>query len=234
MKFLTVVQHTQSEYLGLLEDHLEGRQIRFGYHRPFTAGGGLPNPDVVGDGLILLGGGPWGTASEGHLVPTLEEEITLARTCLMLEKPVIGIGLGSQILAIAADGKSEPAPLSFSIGDMMRKEPDALERLPAGNGSPTSPICAIARSPPAYAKTLAVDDEGAPALFQIGANAFGFTGHPGIKAAMIEDLGHGVRGGAGRCRCQAGGAPHGQKSVSKTPLVPIMTGLVQLTKLMQD
>lgn len=232
MKFLSVVQHTQSEYLGLLEDHLEGRQIRFGYHRPFTAGGGLPNPDVVGDGLILLGGGPWGTASEGHLVPTLDEEITLARTCLMLEKPVIGIGLGSQILAIAADGKSAPAPLSFSIGDMTRKEPDALN----GYLPETAPNITYMRDrpvPPAYAKTLAVDEEGAPALFQIGANAFGFTGHPGIKAAMIEDLvmefeeapnDAGVKLEALRMA----------KTRIEDALVPIMTGLVQLTKLMQD
>ena len=94
MKYLTVVQHTQSEYLGLIEDHLEGRRIRFGYARPFTADGTLPHPDLIGDGLVLLGGGPWGTAGDRD-VPTLDDEITLARTCLMLEKPVIGIGLGA-------------------------------------------------------------------------------------------------------------------------------------------
>ncbi len=29
MKTLCVLQHTEAEYLGLMEDHLEGRNIRF-------------------------------------------------------------------------------------------------------------------------------------------------------------------------------------------------------------
>ena len=102
MKFLSVVQHTQSDWLGLIEDHLEGRRIRFSYFRPFASGGKLPDSEVLGDGLVLLGLGPWGTAGE-HDVPGLEAEISLARTCLMLEKPVIGIGLGAQIQIHPAD-----------------------------------------------------------------------------------------------------------------------------------
>ena len=43
MLHLSVIQHTQSEWLGGIEDHLEGRGIRFGYHRPFTTGGTLPS-----------------------------------------------------------------------------------------------------------------------------------------------------------------------------------------------
>src|SRR5690606_19759560 len=62
MRLVSVVQHTSAEYLGLLEDHLEGRDIRFRYFRPFTGGGQLPPRDTIRDGLILLGGGPWGAA----------------------------------------------------------------------------------------------------------------------------------------------------------------------------
>ena len=29
MKTLVVIQHTSAEYLGLIEDHFEGRRIRF-------------------------------------------------------------------------------------------------------------------------------------------------------------------------------------------------------------
>ena len=35
---------------------------------------------------------------------------------------------------------------------------------------------------------LAEDQHQRPALFQIGANALAFTGHPGMKSAIIEDL----------------------------------------------
>ena len=69
MKTLAVVQHTSAEYLGLLEDHLEGRRIRFRYARPFATGGRVPGPDGLHDGLVLLGGGPWGSAGTRD-VPT--------------------------------------------------------------------------------------------------------------------------------------------------------------------
>ena len=44
MKILTVLQHTSAEYLGYLEDHLEGRSIGFRYCRPFTEGTSVPRP----------------------------------------------------------------------------------------------------------------------------------------------------------------------------------------------
>jgi len=187
MKHVSVIQHTQSEWLGQIEDHLEGRGIRFGYFRPFTTGGTIPQASVIGDGLILLGGGPWGTCASGPMLPTLETEVRLARACLMLGKPVIGIGLGSQILAIAADGRSEAAPLHFSIGDARRVQDGALGGLLPQN-FPNVIYMRDRPVPPDYATILATDDHGRPALFQIGANAFGFTGHPGVRRSMIEDL----------------------------------------------
>lgn len=230
MKYISVVQHTQSEYLGLMEDHLEGRRIRFGYARPFTSGGALPDPDVLGDGLMLLGGGPWGSAG-GRDVPTLQPEITLARTCLMLEKPVIGIGLGAQILALAADGGSEPAPLTFTVSEARRTVPEALngflpERYPLVLYMRDRPL------PPDYARILAEDADGRPALFQIGANAFGFAGHPGIKLAMAEDLIMEFDE-APDDPAPALEALRTAKTDIEDALVRIMTGLVQLTGLMR-
>ena len=55
------------------------------------------------DGLVLLGGGPWGSAGQRDL-PTLQGEIALTRNMLDQGRPVLGIGLGAQILAIAAGG----------------------------------------------------------------------------------------------------------------------------------
>ncbi len=187
MRYVSVIQHTQSEWLGHMEDHLEGRGIRFGYSRPFAAGGKLPDRNVLGDGLIMIGGGPWGTATPDRMLPSLDGEVRLARACLMLEKPVVGIGAGAQVLAIAADGRSEPAPLAFTVREAQRVKAGALngflpERFPSVVYMRDRPV------PPGYAQVLAVDDEGYPALFQIGRNAFGFSGHPGIRRAMIEDL----------------------------------------------
>jgi GMP synthase-like glutamine amidotransferase len=230
MKSLTVIQHTSADYLGLIEDHLEGRRIRFTYHRPFTESGKPPTGDDLGDGLVLLGGGPWGSAGTRD-VPTLDAEITLARTALMLGLPVIGIGLGAQVLAIAADGRSETRELRFDICHATRILPGALngylpERFPNVTYMRDVPV------PPAYARILAEDSDGSPAIFQIGDNVFGFTGHPGFKAGMAEDL-----------IMEFEEAPHdtgpvlrrlrGMKNEIEDALVPIMTGIVQLTGLMQ-
>lgn len=186
MKKLAVIQHSSADYLGLIEDHLEGRRIRFNYFRPFTEGGKLPGPADIADGLVLLGGGPWGSAGRRD-APTLKEEVAIARACYMAGRPVVGIGLGAQILSLAADGASEPAPLTFSAGYALRAADDALggflpDRYPNVVYMRDRPL------PPPFAKVLSIDEAGAPALFQIGENMFGFTGHPGMKRAIAEDL----------------------------------------------
>ncbi|MCB1749965.1 MAG: hypothetical protein H6977_03190 [Gammaproteobacteria bacterium] len=183
---LTVVQHTSADYLGLLEDHLEGRKIRFSYHRPFTGRGGIPRVDDVADGLVLLGGGPWGSAGPRN-VPTLIEEVELTHACLARGISVLGLGLGAQILALAAGGRSRPTALEFSCGEARRIDDAALngylpERyLDVRYGRDTF-------EPPLGARILAVTASGEPALFQVGDNALGFSGHPGFKPAIAEDL----------------------------------------------
>ena len=186
MKQLTVIQHTSSDYLGLLEDHFEGRNIGFRYVRPFTEGASVPRVSDIRDGLVLLGGGPWGAAG-GRDVPTLAEEVALARYCLFQGLPVIGIGLGAQILSIAGEGSARPQPLTFEVGEARRLEPDAL----GGLLPERIPLVVYMRDwpePPAYARILAADEAGRPAIFQLGERAFGFAAHPGFKAAIAEDL----------------------------------------------
>jgi len=230
MKNLDVVQHTSAEYLGLMEDHFEGRRIRFKYYRPFTEKGQPPQPSQVEDALILLGGGPWGSAGARD-VPTLAEEVALTRVCLERKLPIIAIGLGAQILAIAAGGGSSEAPLEFHVGRATRIVDDALN----GFLPDEYPLITFMRDrpePPSDARILAVDEADRPALFQLGQNAFGFAGHPGFKPAMGEDLVMEFEEGP------ADPAPtlialRGQVREIEDSLVPIMTGLVQLTRLMR-
>ncbi len=227
MKYLSVIQHTSAEYLGLMEDHLEGRRIRFNYARPFTESGKPPDIATLGDGLILLGGGPWGSAGTRD-VPTLTEEVALTRAALMLGTPIVGIGLGAQILSLAAEGTVEPAPLTFSVGTARRVDDDALN----GYLPPEFPHVVYMRDrpvPPAYARILAEDETGRPAVFQIGGNAFGFTGHPAFKLAMAEDLVMEFEEGPEGDTREAFAALRAAKTQIEDALVPIMTGLVQMT-----
>jgi GMP synthase-like glutamine amidotransferase len=229
MKALAAIQHTSADYLGLMEDHLEGRRIRFSYFRPFTESGTLPRLKAVGDGLILLGGGPWGSAGIRN-VPTLVEEVELTYECLKLELPVIAIGLGAQILAIAAGGRSAAEPLAFTVGEARRIDAEALngylpERYPLVTYMRDRPV------PPDDARILAVDELDRPALFQIGAKALGFTGHPGAKVAMMEDLIMEFEEAP-----DDPGTPlttlRGLKTAIEDALVQTMTGVIQITGLM--
>lgn len=229
MKSLDVIQHTSADYLGLMEDHLEGRRIRFRYIRPFTEKGRIPALGECGEGLVLLGGGPWGTAGERDL-PTLQEEVALARAFLALDRPVIGIELGAQILAIAAGGGTQRHPLSFTVGHARRTDPDALngylpERFPQVSYMRDFPL------PPPDARILAVDEEERPAVFQVGRNAIGFTGHPGFKPAQGEDLVMEFE----ECPDNPGAALERLRPLVREiedALVWTMTGLVQVTGLM--
>lgn len=228
MNVVAVIQHTAGEYLGLMEDHLEGRRIRFQYFRPF-AGRKLPEKELPADALILLGGGPWGAAGSRDL-PTLAAEVELTRARLAEGTPVVGIGLGAQILAIAAGGSAEPAAFRFECVEARRGAPEAL------NGYLPERFAQVVYMrdwpvPPADAEVLATDEAGRVAVFRIGANSVGFTGNPGIKLGMVEDLimefEEVPEGAADRLETLRGLQPR-----IEDELVQIMTGLVQVTALM--
>jgi GMP synthase-like glutamine amidotransferase len=186
MKRLLVLQHTEAEFLGLIEDHLESRAIRFHYLRPFTPGSAVPAAAEGYDGLVLLGAGPLGIVS-GPLLPSLAAELRLARDFLARGLPILGIGLGAAILATAGGGGAEEAPLRFTLGTARRVAPAAL----GGHLPESFPLAVYMRDrpvPPKAAELLATDAAGEPALFALGGNCLGFLGHPGVKSAMIEDL----------------------------------------------
>jgi len=221
---LQVLQHTSAEYLGLMEDHLEGRNVRFHYCRPFTGKAALPEPEAIEDGLILLGGGPWGSAGARDL-PTLAQEVELVRAALARDMPLVGIGVGAQVLALAAGGRTEPAELEFSVGMATRTGAKVLSGyLPA-----QYPLVVYMRDwpvPPPEAQVLAHDEKGRVVLWQLGRAAFGFAGHPGIKVAMIEDLIMEFEEGPGNIESGLARLRLSQRSIEDA-LVPIMTGLVQ-------
>ena len=231
MNVAAVIQHTSGEYLGLIEDHLEGRKIRFQYYRPFASGGSLPGPDLPADALFLLGGGPWGAAGTRDL-PTLDREVELARLYLEKGTPIVGFGVGAQILALASGGRAEPAELAFEMLNVRRTRDDAL------NGFLPEEFSQVIYMrdfpvPPAGAKIHAEDERGRPAVWEIAQNAYGFAGNPGIKLGMVEDL---IMDFEEVPANTAEGLMELRRLQTKLEdeLVPIMTGLVQCTKLMNS
>jgi GMP synthase-like glutamine amidotransferase len=230
MKLINVIQHTSAEYLGLMEDHLEGRGLRFRYFRPFAQPSSLPHIDGMHDGLILLGGGPWGSAGARDL-PTLRQEIALAHACLMREWPLLGIGLGAQIVALASGGRVEAGALLFDVTTARRTGPSALN----GYLPEEFPLAVYMRdwpAPPAYAEVLARDARGRSAVWQIGRSAFGFAGHPGMKLAIAEDLIMEFEESPPGSGSELEKLRAAQPAIADA-LVPIMTGLVQVTGWME-
>ena len=230
MKTLCVLQHFESDYLGLMEDHFEGRNIRFRYCRPFAAGGTLPATAEDYAGLIILGAGPLGIVT-GQLVPSVGPELRLARDFLARGLPVIGIGVGSCILATAAGGGAEDAPLRFVVDTARRVDPHAL----GGHLPESFPFAVYMRDRPVLptdARVLAIDSAGKPVLFQIRDNCFGFLGHPGIKSAMIEDLIMEFEGVPARTAETLADLRAVQGEIVAA-LGPLMIGLIELTHLME-
>lgn len=228
MNVVAVIQHTAGEYLGLVEDHLEGRRIRFQYFRPFAAGS-LPTAEMPADALFILGGGPWGAAGSRDL-PALDREVEIARQYLEQGTPIVGIGLGAQILSLAAGGGVESRELTFEMLPATRIRDDALNGyLP----ETFNQVIYMRDWPvlPGHAVILAEDNLGRPAVWQVGENAYGFSGNPGIKLGMVEDLimefEEVPADTAGQLEKLRALQP-----VLEDELVPIMTGLVKCTSLM--
>ena len=98
-----VVQHEPGEGAGTLAAHL-GREVRL--VRTF-AGEPVPRSMEGARGLVVLGGGMG--AYEQDRLPHLRDEIALLRAAVAGEKPVLGICLGSQLLAAALGGTVAPA-----------------------------------------------------------------------------------------------------------------------------
>ncbi len=102
MAKIWVIQHHPVENLGGIADALEGAALAWQYVRTFD---GQPVPaDMKGAGGLILMGGPQGVyESDQH--PFLKDEMRLIESALKDDRPVLGVCLGSQLLAAALGAK---------------------------------------------------------------------------------------------------------------------------------
>ena len=96
MPKVLVVQHASPETLGTIADALNPERISVEYIRTFL-GDAVPKGIEEADGLIVMGG-PMGLRDQ-EKYPFLREEMLLIEKALNAGKPVLGICLGSQLLA---------------------------------------------------------------------------------------------------------------------------------------
>lgn len=98
MSHVLVLQHEEFETLGLIASALEDRGATCEYVRTYA---GEPVPESIGEssGLVVMGGS-MGVYQQDRF-PYLAAEISLIKSALEERKPVLGVCLGSQLLAAA-------------------------------------------------------------------------------------------------------------------------------------
>ena len=187
MKNYCVVQHTYSEFLGLIESQLEKRDIGFSYYRPFV-GQDMPGSAAQFDGLWLLGGA-WPLTDAEHN-PQVPDELALIDVFRRSNRPVIGLGMGGMLVALQAGGtaRREPAyraefvtahKTAAGTGDALAEAVDGRRVLVLVHGS--------VDLPEGLEPTL-VDDEGRWLAVRPDRLTYGLLFRPEMKPGMLEDI----------------------------------------------
>lgn len=99
MSRILVLQHVESEGLGIIDGAVKRKGFVADFIRVFK-GERIPRNIQRYAGLIVLGG-PMGVYEE-EIYPFIKDEIALIKSAVKGEIPVLGICLGSQMLAKAA------------------------------------------------------------------------------------------------------------------------------------
>ena len=104
---LLVIQHVEHEGPDLIADLARERQMTIDLRRP-SLGDPFPDPDACRNTIALVLGGPMGV--NDRLQPGmdwLQRELDWLKGWHQRQKPVLGICLGAQLLAVAAGGRVE-------------------------------------------------------------------------------------------------------------------------------
>lgn len=125
-----MVQHAEAEPPGLIGEVLEARGDTLRVLHPHR-GEPIPQPPLRSAGLVLLGG-PMGVYEQDRY-PFLRAELRLLLDALSQGKPVLGVCLGSQLLAAALGARVRPGPgLELGWHPVTLEEAAAGDRLFAG------------------------------------------------------------------------------------------------------
>jgi GMP synthase (glutamine-hydrolysing) len=187
-KHVWVLQHHGCEGLGIIADALQRGRIAPRFIRSFQ---NEPVPKEMGDaaGLIIMGG-PQSTYEQKKF-PYLRHEIRLIEGALKQAKPVLGVCLGSQLLAATLGAKVYPG----------RQKEIGWNRVTPTDFAASDPLFAgVPRSffgfhwhgdifnLPHGATLLASSALTANQAFRSGKNAYGLLFHMEITRPQIDSM----------------------------------------------
>lgn len=177
-----VLRHLAFEGLGVFADTLDAE----GYDaRMVEAPLGLVGVDPTEDDLLIVLGGPIG-AYEADRYPFLADEITLIKQRLALGRPMLGICLGAQLIALAAGADVYPGGTKEIGYAPVALSPNVKAAILAPLvGLPVLHWHGDTFDLPEGATRLASTAAYANQAFMLGA-AFGLQFHPEVPTAEIE------------------------------------------------
>jgi GMP synthase (glutamine-hydrolysing) len=188
MSKIWVLQHTACETLGTIADALQAEALAWQYVRVFE---GKAVPAEIGDagGLIVMGG-PMGVYEQNRY-PHLKDELRLIESALKAGKPILGICLGSQLLATAL-GAPVAKGARKEIGWYPVRLAEAAKQDRLLGAAPREFMALhwhgdVFALPPG-AIGLASSELTRHQGFRYGTNAYGLLFHLEMTAAMIETL----------------------------------------------
>ncbi len=204
MSRVSILLHAEPETPGLIAEILDRRGVEMETVRGY-AGERVPAAMDGRDALVVMGG-PMGVYDQGRL-PFLRDEIELIGDALRSGKPVLGVCLGSELLAAALGAKVESA--RKEIGWYPVTLTDAAAQDPIWRGVDRS-IAVFhwhgdAFELPPGAVPLASSALTPHQAFRHGRAAYGLLFHlemdEGMVRAMVESFGEELReAGADRDR----------------------------------
>ncbi len=187
MKSYAVLQHTYSEFLGLIETQLEKRDIGFTYIRPFIDQG-VPGSTQQWDGLFVLAGAT--RINDPEASPWAGDEQNLIRIFRKSERPVVGLGYGALLIAELDGGQVHDTPLHTAYWTTAHAtqagRDDALAQ--AVDGRRVFVMYNGRVDLPEGVAPILVDDAGHWLAIRPDALTYGLLFRPELKPGMIEDM----------------------------------------------
>ncbi len=186
MSRILVLQHVAAEPLGTLDPLIRarGHRIRYvNFERDPAA-----RPDMDGyHGLIVLGG-PM-NVEDHHRRPHLLTEMRLIEQALAQDKPVLGICLGSQLLAHVLGApvrRHRQSEIGWYRLDTTAAGRDDAVLAPLGESSPVFQWHSYTFDMPASAEHLATTASCENQAFRYGRSAYGFQFHLEVDERLVS------------------------------------------------